>query len=426
MITCVCKNNLAVMGVISFILLILTIDLIHYAFYISPHYFITQPIKPRLTSQFSGATAYGIAYLLSLLRLPFAVAPYLTKLLSFLVLQTRFQLYWNSYTFQLIRTTGDFANLIVTLALLEIIFDCLNAEWDDSWLCLSMSAEVIRLVSEKGQMLFSAMWQLIPHRLIVQRITSPIKSQATENWLVKLSLRYHNYYILSEEDRIQYILRAVKAPALFDMEAIQKLEYVQSLCIIPQNVGLRAGMVRDVAQGKVFIHAKWTNDPWLLAGLVMRRSPWIFDPRYLRRPFYYRTEANRLATLFVLQYASYNLPYTWYQFGHEIKVARYDLFYRICRWLSFNLEETVREDGTFMFDSFIHWLGLRLGYESARHGQRSLWTDEEVITDILANLNSDEIPSASEVATRYTYPLKYIQEVLLPEILNRKANLKKY
>src|SRR5262245_30371060 len=93
------------------------------------------------------------------------------------------------------------------------------------------------------------------------------------------------------------------------------------------------------AKGEVFIHRNWTNDPWLLIGQGMRRAPWMFDPRYLRRPFYYRTESNRLATLFVLQHARYSPSYACYQFGHEIKAARYDFVYRCLRWIGLDIEE---------------------------------------------------------------------------------------
>jgi hypothetical protein len=390
------------------------IDLLYYIYYVHPQPF-HPPIKPRGLYRFLGTAAYLVAYILSLLRLPFATIPYCMKLLIVLVLKTQFQPLWNSYPGQLLRTGGDFINFLLTICLTEIILDSSKAGWIELWLPLIIGAEAIRLVSEKGQMLVSALWQFMPHRFLAQRIILPSLPSLGAGWLAELSTRYCGYYSLNDEERITSMLHALKTVALPNPEAAKKLEYIHSVRIVPTSIGLRAGIVRDVARGEIFIHARWTNDPWLLVGQMMRRGPWIFDPRFLRRPFYYRTEANRLTTLFVLQHLDYSLPYAWYQFGHEIKVARYDLFYRICRWLGLNIEETVREDGTFRFDHLMNWLGLKLSNES---NQRPLWSDEEVILDIEAS--SAEIPSAMEIAARYTYPLNYVQEVLLPEIVNRK------
>src|SRR6185436_20003194 len=109
----------------------------------------------------------------------------------------------------------------------------------------------------------------------------------------------------------------------------------------------------------------------------LRRSPWIFDPRYLRRPFYYRTEANRLMTLFVFENAQLCPLFAIYQFDHEIKSARFDAFFRIIRWFGYNLEETVRSDGSYNFDPLAKAILKMKVYES-----RALWTDDEVVADV--------------------------------------------
>ncbi len=427
MVICFDKS-IVLVGLGSLILLILTTNLIYYAFYISPQYFITKPIRPKILYSFLGIVAYLVAYALSLLRLPFAIIPYLMKLLIFLAFRTHFQQLWDNYSFQVVRVTGDLINLVVTAALFHTILDSLEPVRIWSWFYLTtLGAEAIRLTCERGQMLFSTLWQLIPHQVIARKIESLMREpQRSKSWLIALSIRYRDYYALNDEERNQYLLRVLKTVAVTDPEVAQKLVYTQSLQIVSQSVSLRAGAVRDVAKGEIFIHAAWTNDPWLLVGQTLRRTPWMYDPRRLHRPFYYRTEANRLATLFVFRHAYYSLPYTWYQFGHEIKAARYDLFYRACRWIGFNLEEPVREDGTFRFDQLIHWLEMKLGHESAELIQRPLWTDKEVISEIVAKLEEHEIPSALEIAVRYTYPLKYVQEVLLPIILDERARLKRY
>ena len=203
----------------------------------------------------------------------------------------------------------------------------------------------------------------------------------------------------------------LKRHATQDSELARKLAYVHAFHIVPEQVGLRAGHVRDVARGEIFIHRRWTNDVWLLWGQVLRRSPWIFDPRYLRRPFYYRTESNRLMTLCVLQHARYSVPYAIFQFGHEIKAARYDAFYRLGQWLGFKLEGEVRADGTYEFDPLIRWLR-----QESSATAYPLWTDDETIHHILTQCSNGETVSALDIAVRYTYPLKYVEEVLWAKI----------
>jgi hypothetical protein len=272
---------------------------------------------------------------------------------------------------------------------------------------LMAAAEFIRLASEKDQMIYSALWQFIPHRKIATTITKRQESRPLWKWLANSLSRYRHYYALNDDGRMQHILNVLKTRASADPEARAKLRYVRGFRIIPRDHGLRCAGVRNVADGEIFIHNNWTSDPWLLIGQALRRSPWVFDPRYVQRPFYYRSQSNRLATLFVLRHARWSPLYAWYQFGHEIKVARYDLFFRACRWMGFDLEETVRTDGTYRFDPFIGWLGKR-------PYQRALWSDEEVMRDIL-RMNDTAI-SAQEIAARYTYPQIYVDEVLLKKI----------
>src|SRR5437660_4723467 len=175
-------------------------------------------------------------------------------------------------------------------------------------------------------------------------------------------------------------------------------------------------MYKVKVMGEVFIHSTWTNDPWLLVGMAIRRAPWIFDPRYLRRPFYYMTEANRLATLCVLEHARYSPPYAVFQFGHEIRVARLHLFYLVLRWLGADVEYKVNADGTFQFDQFICWLEKHFNHGQTPPEQRPIYCDEEVIAEVLSRDDSREPLSAQAIASRYTYPLKYVEEVLLKKI----------
>jgi len=206
------------------------------------------------------------------------------------------------------------------------------------------------------------------------------------------------------------LLHTLKCRAAWDTDLSNRLDFMQAFRIVPLEYGLRGGHVRDVALGEVFIHRIWTNDPWLLVGMALRRAPWMFDPRYLRRPFYYMTEANRLATLLVLEHACYSPPYAIFQCGHEIRVARLHFFYGVLRWLGLDVEEKVAADGTFQFDQFIFWLTRRLGQDAPAKGY--LCTDAEAIQDIQQHWKAGETPSAREIAVRYTYPMKYVEEVL--------------
>lgn len=351
-------------------------------------------------------SAYPLAYLLSLVRLPFSIIPYLLKLILYYCLGNSFSEFWGKQFVQLFRTVGDFTNLLITSFLFYKAYELTGFSVAKNLLILSMLAEAIRLLTEKGVMIFSAVWQIIPHRSIAQRLNSK-----KHYGILKT---YSKYYLLSDEDRLVTVLRRLKAKArmLKMSEASMKLNYVSSFQIVPNLVDLRAGMVRNVAQGIVYVHASWTNNPDILCGQALRRSPWIFDPRYLRRPFYYRTEANRLMTLFVFESARLCPFFAIYQFGHEIKSARYDAFFRIVRWLGYELEEFVQADGTYKFDAFAKT--IIPGHRKLKNNDSCpLWTDDEV----LKQMGDKPIPSALGIAEKYTYPLIYVQDVLLPNIL---------
>jgi hypothetical protein len=269
-------------------------------------------------------------------------------------------------------------------------------------------AEAIRLFAEKGQMVFSASWQSLPHRHLAK-------------WLSKKPLlnthilSYCQYYALDDKERIAYILDTLRAYAAANPDTSARLAYLSTLHITHQAYGMRGGHVRDVARGEVFIHQSWTSDPWLLIGQALRRAPWMFDPRYLQRPFYYRSQSNRLATLFVLSNLRYCPTYALYQFGHEIKAARYDFFYRALRWFKFDIEPQIQADGTFPFDQFFGYIECKLGkIQPAR--PNPLWSDQDVIADVRRRTTGGEYLSTLDIAVEYTYPLKYVEEVLIGSI----------
>jgi hypothetical protein len=359
------------------------------------------------------STLYGIAYVLSLLRLPFAVLPYCFKLFGAIVLKKHYQVSDYAVAVEALRVLGEMINWGIGVLVLDQLGSTVPMI---RILCyVSIVAETLRLFTEKGQMIFSVIWQLLPHRRVAnylhQKLIRGESDPRSSGWLI----RYCGYYRLDDEQRIEYVLNTLRSYAAASPQTSNKLAYLTTLRIVPSSHGMRGGHVRDVARGEVFIHRQWTADPWLLIGQALRRTPWFFDPRYLRRPFYYRTESNRLATLFVLSHARYCPPYALYQFGHEVKAARYDFLYRILRWIHFDVEPKIQADGTFPFDHGVSWL-KKILFGDQPGKQTPLWQDREVIADVRRRTADGEKLLALDIATQYTYPLKYVEEVLLGQI----------
>ncbi len=396
------------------ILCVFILHVICYTFLI-PHPAQKPMIITRLDT-YVGRGAYTAAYILSLLRAPLGLLPYLVKMFIFFALSIRYESAQSTYFREGINMVGDCVNLAGTALLILLVCGPPRIEPATFLLYIPVGAELVRLITERVPLTFSAMWQVIPHRRIAQRILSRQHAHWFGEAMAACFTRYAHYYALSDTSRTAYLLRVLKRRAVSDEDMLKRLAYIQSFRIIPQCHGLRGGSVRDVARAEVFIHGIWTNDPWLLVGMAIRRAPWMFDPRYMRRPFYYMTEANRLATLFVLEHARYSLPYALFQFGHEIRVARLHFFYGLLRLLGADVEEKVSADGTFQFDQFIFWLARRFSHEQALPKQRYLYADDEVIEEILCRQCEGEKITAMDVALRYTYPVKYVEEVLLQKI----------
>ena len=401
-------------GILVSVLIVSAIELTFYMFLIpgsSP-----EPLHVRPSDKYLGRAAYIIAYILSLLRAPLGLLPYLVKLFIFFGLNIRYESARSTYLREVINMLGDFVNLGLTTLLVLAIAGPPELQSPTLFFYLPLAAELIRLITERVPITFSAVWQLIPHRSIVRIAQARQQSSVFCKLFALCCNLYCRYYALSDTGRMHYVLCALKQRAACDEDMSKRLEYIQAFGIIPLRYGLRSGQVRDVARAEVFIHSTWTNDPWLLVGMAIRRAPWMFDPRYLRRPFYYMTGANRLATLCVLEHARYSPPYAVFQFGHEIRVARLHLFYLVLRRLGADVEYKVNADGTFQFDQFICWLEKRFGHMQASPEQRPLYSDDEVIAEVLCRYNASETIVAQDIASHYTYPLKYVEEVLLNKI----------
>lgn len=394
----------------SILILLLAIELALYTFLLpdSSH----DPLESHPLEKRIGQAAYIIAYILSLLRAPLGLLPYLTKLFIIFILNIPYDSPRSTYFREVINMFGDFLNLGLTTLLVLLFVSPPALQPVNCIFYLPIAAEAIRILAERIPITFSALWQLLPHRSIAKTLQARSQSCVVKRYFA----RYCRYYALDDDRRVAYILRVLKHRSSADSDLTHRLSYLQSFRIIPLQYGLRGGKVRDVAKGEVFIHGPWTNDPWLLIGMAMRRSPWMFDPRYLRRPFYYMTEANRLATLLVLERARYTLPYAVFQFGHEIRVARLHLFYALLRCLGLDIEYKVSADGTFQFDQLICALEKRFDSGEAKAEQRPLYSDDEVIADILCNHSSHESLTALDIAERYTYPFKYVEEVLMKQL----------
>jgi len=392
--------------------LLLVAEIIPYVFLLPDP--TQKPCKSSSLSRFMGKLAYLSAYILSLLRAPLGLLPYIVKLFIFFVLKIPYESSRSTYFREVINMLGDFVNLGITLLLVLPLVGSLNFYPATIILSLPLGAEMMRILAERLPITNSACWQLLPHRSIARSILAQRDSSCFWNLVARSFTRYCRYYALSDTERMRTLLHTLKCRAAWDTDLSKRLDYMRAFRIVPLEYGLRGGHVRDVALGEVFIHRSWTNDPWLLVGMALRRAPWMFDPRYLRRPFYYMTEANRLATLLVLEHACYSPPYAIFQFGHEIRVARLHFFYGVLRWLGLDVEEKVAADGTFQFDQFIFWLMRRLGQDAPAKGY--LCTHAEAIQDIQQHWKAGETPSAREIAVRYTYPMKYVEEVLLPAL----------
>lgn len=395
---------------VAVVVLILVIELAYYILFLPEQ--ADAPLRPRRLDSYIATCIYVIAHIFSPLRLPLAVIPYLTKSSIMLVTHRNF----NTLKSEVFRLVGDFANLGFTTWLLVLIAGPPTLEPLILLLYVPVGAECIRLLTERGQMMFSGGWQLLPHRRIALALKAFPPSSTLGYSMSRLFVRYCNYYALSDEERAQCILHILKQRALYDKDLFRKLEYVHSFRLIEGNFLLLAGKIRDVAKGEVFINRRWTNDPWLLIGMAMRRSPWIFDPRYLQRPFYYRTQSARLVAQLMFKHARYCLPFIIYQFGHEIKDARYRMFFGTLHYLGIHIEGQVRADGTYAFDPLLRWFKRRVGIGIAEPELRPLWTDEEVLADVAHRRENGEWLSAEAIAEQYTYPRKYVEEVLVSKI----------
>jgi len=375
---------------------------------------VSAPLREQSWFRHAGTMTYGITYVLSLIRAPLGLLPYLVKVWLHLGLKAQYEARRTTYSRELLNMVSEIANLVGTWALVGWLVGPVRMQWWIALCYLPLWAECIRLLAERVPILFSAAWQLTPHRQIACFLRR-------RDHLWNVLERYCRYYSLSDSDRAAFLLEMLKQRASADPEVSRRLAYLRAFRIVQQQQPLRGGLVRNVARGEVFIHGIWTSDPWLLIGMALRRSPWPFDPRYLRRPFYYMSGANRITSLFVLRHARYSLPYALFQIGHEIRVARLHFFYTLLRWLGVDIERKVWVDGTFQNDQLLFWIKQRLHQNTDLTELRPLYNDEEVLAELLQTISEGAQPQ--EIAEQYVYPLQYVEEVLLPQLKQRQEQI---
>lgn len=383
-----------------------------------------RPPRPVWWARPIGVGSYWLAYSLGLLRVPLAALPYLTKLWLHLVLRVDYKTRANTAWLEALGLAGDAANLLVGLLVVVWVVGPLDQAGWWGLVYVPVVAEGIRLVCERGQMVLTALWQWLPHRRLARWLERSPAMRWAEGHGFGGIRRYRHYYRLSDPARAQYLLRLLKERAASDPLITECLSYVQAFRIVPASHRLRAGQVRDVAAGEVFIHARWTNDPGLLIGQALRRSPWVFDPRWLARPFRYWTAANPLTTRFVLSQAAYCPQFAVFQFGHAMQTARHDCFYRLMRRIGHDLEGWVRSDGSYDFDPLVRWLQGCLGQAAPAAPSRRLWTDSEVLFDLRRRHRLGQQVSPAEIARQYTYPRCYVDEVLSRPARQRQGHLR--
>ena len=391
---------------------LLIADFLHYICLLP--YPDNRPLAPQRLDRYAGACLYGLALLLSIVRLPLVPLPYLTKLFVRLVLGLRYKVEDAPEWHEAVAILGDLLNFALTGAALGWLIG--PPRWGEplTLLYLPLVAETIRLGCEKGRMLSSALWQRLPHRGVARWIGQRRRVGRRERWWLAPFAQYCRYYMLDDDDRLRYVLYALQQRSVNDPELAGRLASLRGFRIVPASHSLRAGRVRDVAAGVVFVHRRWTNDPGLLAGQALRRGPWLFDPRYLRRPFCYRSEANPLMTRCVLHNWRYCPGYAVYQFGHEIKSGRYTLFFGVLRRCGWVVESPVGEDGTHDFDPLLHWFAARLRRADQKGGEsRPLWGEEAIHADLRERVARGEHLTVAMIAERYTLPRNYVADVVL-------------
>src|SRR5216683_4612123 len=189
------------------ILFVLLLNVIYYTFFI-PHP-AQKPLKLTCFNTALGRAAYLTAYILSLLRAPLGLLPYLVKLFIFFVLRIRYESAQSTYFRELINMGGDGVNLAFTALLILLVFGPPRMELTAVLLYLPVGAELVRLIAERVPLTFSVLWQMLPHRRVAHLLQSHHHTHRLRAMTAACLSRYCAYYALSDTGRAAYLLRAL-------------------------------------------------------------------------------------------------------------------------------------------------------------------------------------------------------------------------
>src|SRR5713226_7588179 len=114
------RECMLIIGILASIsIMVIVIELICYTLLIPDP--LQKPLKVRPRRKYLGAAAYITAYVLSLLRAPLGLLPYLAKLFIFFVLRIRYESAQSTYFREAINMAGDFVNLGVTMIAIWLV-----------------------------------------------------------------------------------------------------------------------------------------------------------------------------------------------------------------------------------------------------------------------------------------------------------------
>jgi hypothetical protein len=132
-----------ILPVTLFFLLVFTVELTLYTLFIPYPY--QGPLKPRALDKPLGTIMYFTSYLLSLLRAPLGLLPYLVKLFIFFVLRTDYESSRSTYKREVINMLGDIVNLCLSIFLVYSFVGVPTFTFLAFLFYLPIMAELVRL-----------------------------------------------------------------------------------------------------------------------------------------------------------------------------------------------------------------------------------------------------------------------------------------
>src|SRR5947209_2114650 len=138
------RNLMIIIG--SLAMVVATLELACYTLWIPDP--SQKPLELHSLDRQLGRAAYIAAYILSLLRAPLGLLPYLAKLFIFFVLKVRYESAQSTYSREAINMAGDFVNLGVTMIAIWLVAGPPGLQLSTSILYLLVGAELIRFTAE--------------------------------------------------------------------------------------------------------------------------------------------------------------------------------------------------------------------------------------------------------------------------------------